>query len=103
MEMPARPSPPTEASVRNAASAADMGPVADGPAGPTKDQIREVIDRRSFLKTALGGSLGLAAALSWPARLTAGSAKAFDTVSGAATVQGAGPSAARSAQPASRS
>src|ERR1017187_1911798 len=99
MAMSAHPLPPAEDSVGNAASAAGVGPVADGPAALTRAHIREVIDRRSFLKTALGGSLGLAAALSWPARLTAGSAKAFDTVSGAATVQGAGPSAARSAQP----
>ena len=57
---------------RTAAPAPGAGPAPRGPAGPPDARLRGIIDRRSFLRSAFGGSLGLAAALSWPLRLTAG-------------------------------
>jgi hypothetical protein len=47
------------------------------------------VDRRAFLRSALGGSLGLAASLAWPLRLAAGSAAEPGLVPGAAAVPGA--------------
>jgi|CZKI01.1.fsa_nt_gi hypothetical protein len=48
------------------------GPVPNGPARQAAAGLRDIIDRRSFLRSAFGGSLGLAASLAWPVRLTAG-------------------------------
>ncbi len=52
-----------------------------------------MINRRSFLRSAFGGSIGLAAAMAWPMRLSSGSSSAPE--SGAATAK----AAARRVQP----
>src|SRR5579863_8645275 len=49
---------------------AGRGP-AGGPGLPGREALLDLVGRRSFLKTALGGTLGLAASLSWPGRLAA--------------------------------
>ena len=91
MATPARLPPPPQAPVGNAAPAGGVGPPMIGPAGPSKADAGRFIGRRSFLRTALEGSLGLAAALAWHTRLTAGS--------GAATAQAGGSSTAGATQP----
>lgn len=55
---------------------AEAAPRGLGRAMPNREALRDLIGRRSFLKTALGGTLGLAASLSWPARLLADGADA---------------------------
>jgi hypothetical protein len=94
MPLMANPLRPSSAS-SNAAPAAGAGPFAGDGARPTREHAREIIDRRSFLRTALGGSLGLAAGLSWPARLSAG----FDPGPAAAAAPIDGARAARVVQP----
>jgi hypothetical protein len=71
---------------------------APGGAQASGGTLRDEIGRRAFVRSALGGSLGLAAAMSWPARLMAGSAKTADAAS-AAPAAGAARAAAGKVQP----
>ena len=71
MAIPARPSMPSGAPVNEGAPAAGAA-FPQGHATPAGEVDRGPIDRRAFVRSALGGSLGLAAALAWPARLMAG-------------------------------
>jgi len=95
-----RPLPDTGEPEPGAPSAA----TARGPARPSKAEARAIIDRRSFLRSAFGGSLGLAASLAWPLRLAAAPAGSVDSgagVSDAGAASSAGSLGARKPQPAS--
>ncbi len=97
MATTARPSPPSGEPAGEPASAAGAASELPSMAG-----LREIIDRRSFLRSAFGGSIGLAASLAWPLNLAAGAAGAAASGLGgsaAAGAQGAGPSASRKPQP----
>jgi hypothetical protein len=97
MATPSRPSMPSGAPVSEAVPA-DGEALLGGRAAPAEAGRRGPIDRRAFVRSALGGSLGLAAALAWPGRLMAGPEKASESGSagsirpaaGAAAPAGAG-------------
>lgn len=55
----------------NGAAAQDGAQAAAGEGLASREALRDTIGRRSFLKTALGGTMGLAASFGWPSRLFA--------------------------------
>src|SRR5271157_2137553 len=96
MPISARPLPMSGAPAGEAPSAGQAVPIPDGRERPAGAGLRDLINRRSFLRSAFGGSIGLAAALAWPMRLTAGSAGAPGPGSGGAA---AAKAATRKTQP----
>ena len=69
------------------------------PAGPSKAAARKIIDRRSFLRSAFGGSVGLAASFAWPLSLAALAAAPAEPASGGAGGAGAAAGGPRKPQP----
>jgi hypothetical protein len=99
MAKSAPPSPPPAASPGDRGSPAGIGPLRTGPGPAAGAAIREMVDRRAFLRSAFGGSLGLAAALAWPIRMAAGSLAAAAPGPDVAAAAKAATGVARARQP----